>query len=101
MEDERDAERLEAPPGELRPLGRRRGREAWPKDMREADSRLLKHRPFGQHSRPAAPAFGPFPGFLDEAAASVLGLYRRTDAVLKGEEVGFDDGEEGQLSWPK
>src|SRR6185312_9531990 len=61
MEDEGDAERLEAAPRELRPVNGGRRRKPRAEDMGETDPRLLEDRAAGENPRPAAAALRPLP----------------------------------------
>ena len=71
MDNQRDAHRTEAAPGQFRTVRGGRGRQGGTGDVREVDPRLFKHRAVGQYAAAAAAAFFTRPLVFDEHGTAV------------------------------
>ena len=88
---------LKTAAGQLRPMGRGRGRHAIAEDMGEADAALFQQRTVFHDPRPTATTTGPLPAVLDEPGRTVRLLQRRTDAILQVHQVVFDGSHVGGI----
>ena len=89
MDNQRDAHRLEAAPGQFRTVRGRRGRQSGAGDVREVDPRLFEHRAVGQHAAAAAAAFFTRPLVFGEHGAAVGLGELRADVILQRQQEGF------------
>ena len=93
MDHQRHAERLETAPGQFRPMGAGRGRQAIAEDVGKIHPALLDQCAVADYPRPSAATGRTLPGVLGEAGLAVLRLEGGADAVLQVEQVGFDSGD--------
>ncbi len=82
MDDEGDAQGLEAAAGQFRTGGRGRAGQPAAMDMGEVHARLLENPAFLQYTGTPATAAIPFPAVLDEAFATISRAQLITDVFL-------------------
>ena len=89
VNDQGHAQGLETAPGQFRPMGAGRRRQAAAEDVGEVHSPLLDDLTVGDHPGPTTATARTGPGVFDEARPPVFGFQGSTDTVLQVKQVGF------------